>query len=223
MHQYWGIRERTIPEAMRVTQIVEISKSRSKVYLDQESPFVLYKGELRLYHIKEGEELADSDYQVILQEILPKRARLRSMNLLKSRDYTAHQLRIKLKQGFYPENVIEDALAYVESYHYIDDARYARDYITYHECSKSRMRITQDLHTRGISDSVIENAFQEWGELGGRQDERVMIRKLLDKKHYDPEKADFKEYQKIYAYLCRKGYSSQSIRQSMGSVEAEFD
>ena len=42
---------------MLVTQVTELSKSRSKVYIDQEFAFVLYKGELRLYHIKEGEEL----------------------------------------------------------------------------------------------------------------------------------------------------------------------
>lgn len=37
---------------MLVTQVTELSKSRSKVYIDQEFAFVLYKGELRLYHIK---------------------------------------------------------------------------------------------------------------------------------------------------------------------------
>ena len=49
---------------MLVTQVTELSKSRSKVYIDQKFAFVLYKGELRLYHIKEGEELRTEDYPV---------------------------------------------------------------------------------------------------------------------------------------------------------------
>ena len=51
---------------MLVTQVTELSKSRSKVYIDQEFAFVLYKGELRLYHIKESEELRPEDYRTIM-------------------------------------------------------------------------------------------------------------------------------------------------------------
>ena len=46
---------------MTVTRIEELSKSRSKVYIDEQFAFVLYKGELRLYHLREGEEIALQD------------------------------------------------------------------------------------------------------------------------------------------------------------------
>ena len=42
---------------MKVTQIEEISRSRVKIRLDEESAFVLYKGELRSFRIREGEEI----------------------------------------------------------------------------------------------------------------------------------------------------------------------
>ena len=95
---------------MLVTQVTELSKSRSKVYIDQEFAFVLYKGELRLYHIKEGQQLSEEDYRTIMQEVLPKRAKLRAMNLLQGREYTTAQLRTKLQQGFYPTEIIEQAI-----------------------------------------------------------------------------------------------------------------
>ena len=106
---------------MQVTEIMELSKSRSKVYIDQEFAFVLYKGELRLYKLREGQEISEVTYQTIMNEVLPKRAKLRAMNLLQSRDYTTAKLRQKLKQGLYPDAVIEQALDYVASYHYTDD------------------------------------------------------------------------------------------------------
>ena len=46
---------------MLVTQVTEVTKSRSKVYIDQEFAFVLYKGELRLYEIEEGKELKENN------------------------------------------------------------------------------------------------------------------------------------------------------------------
>lgn len=200
---------------MKVTQLVELSKSRSKVYLDEEFAFVLYKGELRLYHVREGEELSQEDYSKILLEVLPKRAKLRAMNLLMGREYTREELRRKLAGGCYPEQIIEDALDYVESYKYIDDRRYALSYITYHEGDKSRRQIEQQLTRKGISNDTLEKAWQEWEAKGGRQDEQAMIEKLLQKRHYMRETANSKEQQRTYAFLMRKGFSGEAIRRAM--------
>ena len=169
---------------MRVTQIEPLSQSRSKVYIEQEPAFVLYRGELRTYHVREGGEIAADDYRIIMEEVLPKRAKLRAMNLLKSRDYTTSQLRNKLKDGFYPEQVIEEAMAYVAACHYTDDFRYAVSFISCHESNRSRRRIEQDLLRRGIDRNTIEKAWASWEEEGGAQDEQEMIRQLLEKKHY---------------------------------------
>ena len=110
-----------------------------------------------------------------MQEVLPKRAKLRAMNLLQGREYTTAQLRTKLQQGFYPAEIIELAIAYVTGFHYIDDLRYAVDYITYHEDSRSRRRIEQDLQGKGIPAATMEEAWQVWREKGGEQDEQSMI------------------------------------------------
>lgn len=98
---------------MTVTGIKEITKSRMKIDIDGAFAFVLYKGELRIYGIKENQELSEENYQKILIEVLPKRAKLRAMNLLKSRAYTAFQLREKLEAGGYPKKIIEEAIDYV--------------------------------------------------------------------------------------------------------------
>ena len=146
---------------MKVTRIEELTKSRSRVYLEEQFAFVLYKGELRSFHVAEGEELAPQDYETIMKQILPRRARLRAMNLLKGREYTVRQLHDKLRDGGYPEEIIADALAYVESFHYTDDLRYATAYITGHENSRSRRRIEQDLAARGIDPETAKKAWQE--------------------------------------------------------------
>ena len=86
---------------MTVTGIEEINNKKIRVFIDNEFAFVLYKGELRLYGIREGEEIGEEEYLEITGKILPKRAKLRSMNLLKSRAYTEKQLRDKLVQGEY--------------------------------------------------------------------------------------------------------------------------
>lgn len=201
---------------MKVTRLEELSRSRSRVYIEQEPAFVLYKGELRSYHICEGEELEQSDYDEIINEVLPKRAKLRAMNLLKNREYTTKQLYDKLKEGCYPEDIIEQALDYVAGYHYTDDLRYAETYISGHETTRSRRRIEQDLMGKGIDRVTLEKAWRQWEQKGGVQDEETMVRQLLDKRHYDPETADLKERRKNYGFLMRKGFSQDVVCRAIG-------
>ncbi|MGN1146918.1 MAG: regulatory protein RecX [Lachnospiraceae bacterium] len=200
---------------MIVTELVESSSSRVKVYIDQEFAFVLYKGELRKYGLKEGQVIRPEAYEELLHEVLPKRAKLRCMNLLKSRDYTREQLRTKLAQGFYPDEVIEEALAYVASFHYIDDLRYAEDFINCSHTHKSRRRIENDLLKKGIPADTIAKAWNRWEDAGNEQDEEEQIARLLEKKHFDAEHADGKELQRMYAFLARRGFSGEKIRRAL--------
>ena len=200
---------------MRVTRIEELTKSRSRVYVEEEFAFVLYKGELRLYHVAVGEEFSSEDYRTVMEQVLPKRAKLRAMNLLKSREYTTRQLYDKLKRGDYPEEIIKDALNYVESFHYVDDLRYAVSYISGYETTRSRRRIEQDLLNKGIDRETLECAWQEWELQGGVQDEQSMIKELFRKRGYDPEHADRKEMQRMGAFLMRRGFSGESVRKSL--------
>lgn len=200
---------------MKVTQIEEVSKSRARVYIDEEFTFVLYKGELRSFRIREGEEIEKEDYRSIMEEVLPKRAKLRAMNLLKSREYTVKQLHDKLIDGGYPEKITAQALDYVGSFHYTDDLRYATSFIQNHEGNRSRRRIEQDLLGKGIDRATLERAWTIWEEDGGCQDESAMIRELLEKKGFDREAADQKERQRMYGFLMRKGFPAELVRRAV--------
>ncbi len=206
---------------MTVTEIREFRKGRYQIFLDGQFAFVLYKGELRRYHIREGEEISPSDEQEIRETVIPKRAKLRLMNLLKTKSYTEKQLRDKLTEGEYPREAIEEAIAYVKSYGYVDDARYAADYIFYHMESRSRTRITQDLMHKGISKEIIRDAFDRLEGEGSVQDEEALIREFLAKKHFDPENCEKKEQQRLMASLFRKGFSADKIRQVFRFYESD--
>lgn len=200
---------------MTVTRIEELSKSRSRIFVEEEFAFVLYKGELRSYHIRQGEEIEQEDYDKIMTEVLPRRAKLRAMNLLKNREYTVKRLHDKLKDGGYPEKIIEEALAYVESFHYTDDLRYAVNFISRYENSRSRRRIEQDLLNRGIERNTLERAWAEWEEQGGSQDEWGMMQNVLEKRHFCPESAEQRERQKMYGFLTRRGFSPELVRKAV--------
>ncbi len=201
---------------MTVTEISEISKSKVKVCIDYDIYFALYKGEIKKYAVKENDEISRELYDMLINDVLLKRAKLRCMNLLKSRDYTKHQLEAKLKQGLYPSEVIEAAVAYVVSYGYIDDTKYAGTYIMSAGQSKSRKQIESDLQRKGVPKDEIEKAYVLCTEEDGLADERELIKKLLDKKKFETQNATHEQRRKMMGFLYRKGFRIDDICEVMG-------
>lgn len=204
---------------MIVTRIEEMSRSRSRVCLDESFAFVLYKGELRLYGIREGEALKEEAYRQIMDEVLPKRATLRAMNLLKSRPYSESRLREKLQEGMYPPACIDAALAYVKAYHYVDDRKFAEEYIENQREKKTRRVIEADLLRKGISRELIEEAFLSRTESGEGPDEEALARQWMKKRHFAVDGADYQEKQKMAAFLYRKGIGGETIRKVLSVNE----
>jgi regulatory protein len=171
----------------------------------------LYDKDIRRFSIVKGAEITDEDYHILTQEVLLKRAKIRSLNLLKSRDYTTKELSDKLHQGGYPPFLVEAALAYVASYGYLDDLRYATRYIESARTSKSRKQINQELYKKGITKDVTQEIWDQNTQQNQETDEEELIRNLLQKKNYLPDSATEKDRRKIFAMLQRKGFSYTQI------------
>ena len=206
---------------MIVTDIIELTKAKSRIFLDGEFAFVLYKGELRLYHIIKGQELTVEDYEEIMHTLLPKRAKKRSMMLLQKKDYTEAELRRKLSAGEYPLEAIDEALEYVKSYGYVDDYRYSVAYITCYSSKWSRQKIMSNLLTKGVDKKCIQKAFDEVSDKGDMVSEEELIKEILEKKHYQSQTADVKTKYKMYQHLLYKGFSSGTIGKVLGEFYSE--
>lgn len=193
---------------MIVTNIETVTNAKYKVYIDGEYAFILYKKELSRYRIAVGQEMEHDVYWRIRTEIVGRRAKLRAMHLLNDMGRTELQLRQKLERDAYPEDIIEEAVSYVKSFGYVNDENYARVFIEGRKNKKSRREIFAALVQKGIDKEVIERVFEEYYE---EADARNAIAEILKKKHYDPEKADRKEMQKILGYLTRKGFRCEDI------------
>ncbi len=205
-----------------VTDIQEFSKQKYSIFLDEQFAFVLYKGELSAYKIKAGCPLGEAEYRQIVQQLLPKRAKKRCLNLLKSRAYTEKGLRDKLKEGRYPEEIINEAIEYVKSFHYINDYDYACQYIGFHKETESRRRLEEKLREKGIPKDILKEAVAASYEEGEEEQlQLVQARRYLEKKGYSQKRAEGKERQKLYAFLMRKGISPGVIRQVLDTTAQE--
>lgn len=196
---------------MQVTSVTPLDKRRYKILLDEETAIVLYKGEVKRYRIETDGELEPEQYEEILHEILFKRAKERVVFLLKASDKTEKELRKKLKEGYYPQEAIDHAITAVKNYHYIDDERYARQYVANGACKKSRRQLSYELQKKGIEQELIADLMEECPI-----EEEQQIRDFLRKRRYDGENASKEEKKKVMAALGRKGFSYETIIKVIG-------
>lgn len=195
----------------QVESVTDYRKGKVRVSLDDGTDFVVYKKEAFACQLKEGKQLTEEEWEKIQSEVLLKRAKKRLLYLLQKRDYTKLQLRRKLRSDGHPDAVIDEAIAYVSSLHYVDDLRFACVYIRYHQKQKSRLQLQEALRQKGVSRELIDEAMQQ----EYTADVSEIIQKYLDRKHYDPDSCDRTQRRKIYASLARRGFSSEDIRRCM--------
>ena len=135
--KYTGI----ITMQREIYKIEDYKANRKLVYLDEDAPaFCLYSKEIRQFELKEGVELTDGVYGEILA-VLTKRARERCLYLLDDMARTEQQIRKKLKEGYYPEEAIDSAIAYCTRRAWIqNDPRSTIWRTPFHEDPLSRVR-----------------------------------------------------------------------------------
>ena len=200
---------------MEITKVQALTKQKYRIFLDGESAFAVYKGELSRYHLEEGAVLPPEVYEELVNRVLKKRATLRAMHILERTDKTEAQLRRKLEESEYPKEAVESAIAYVTSYGYLDDRRYAEHYIEWKKQGKGKSRLKMELVQKGISREIIEEVLEstDFGET------REMIRQIILKKRKTDIPMNEKEKQRLYGFLMRKGFSSSDILAVMREEE----
>ncbi len=191
---------------MFITSIETWKKGRKLIYLNNEPAFVLYTGEVKEYGLSEDMELTAELYSRIEELTLLPRCKRRIMHMIDRRDKTEVQVRTKLREEYYPEEVIEEAVSAANRGRYLDDKRYALQYTYERSMYKSRRMISAELKSKGISDELIKNALEET-----RDNENELIKKQILKKKPDFESITYEEKQKLLGSVCRKGFDPDKV------------
>lgn len=200
---------------MIITSIETLTKTRCRITFDENLQWVLTASDIRDLGYCEGMEITDEAYEAAYEEYVVRRAKHRAMALLERSDYTERELeqRLLCRDGF-PRQAVEEALAYVRSYRYVDDQRYAKNYVTYKTSKKSRQMIYQTLMAKGVDADTIEACMAD-----AHIDDSESLRALYRQKFGDIHDMSPEKKQKIFNYFLRRGFKYSDI----ADVVKDFD
>lgn len=192
---------------MFISYTEKSGKSKIKITLANGDHFVISEKDWLSFGVKAGEDMSDALLEKLYREYLLPKARLRALNLLKVRDRTHKELIQRLKQDGYPEEIVRQTIEYVDSYHYVDDARFAKNYIEYRGHRKSRRELEYELASKGIDMYHLAEMEDEMK----LPDDKETIREILKKRWGEEPSPDIKEKERMMRYLGRRGFHGGDI------------
>lgn len=220
---------------MKVIQIEVLDKVRRKIHFDDVPSFWLYRSDIVEYGLEENSELSEQRYELIRKEKVLLYAKKKALELLERMDRTEQELKNKLADRDFSSDIIEEAIAYAKQFHYVDDLRFANNFIHQKSSTKSKKQICYSLYQKGVSKDMVDQAYEDFmqshQELANQsleegQDETKAnpeleaILKIIRRKGKPVEEYTREELQKLTASLYRKGFSSENIR---AALSCDFD
>ncbi len=157
------------------------------------------------------------EYSEVEKEIIQK-AKKKALSILGFSDKTEKMLREKLIENEFPDYAVEASVEYVRSFHYIDDSRYAGNYILAKSAEKSIFEIRHILKERGVSEAEIEKALSE-----ADISEEDTVKALFLKKYGYKDLSDPKIFEKALRYFAGKGFAFEAVKNGIkrGIEESE--
>lgn len=207
---------------MFVTAITQQKKdeTRYNVFLDGTYAFALPMQDILYFKLKEGREVPEETVEYIQNSLIYIKAQDTALHYIGYKMRTVKEIRMKLSEKEFSEEVIEKVIAFLEKYGYADDREYCRKYIK----EKLRMKpksgyaLKIELRQRGISARIIDEVMAET-----EMDEAGDAFHWLERKsrgQWPPE--DEKKKKQLYDFLLRKGYSYDIIGEAFRQMNEAY-
>lgn len=181
--------------------LIRLTISNEKFYVDYD---VYYENAFEI-----DKEIDFPTYKLILANDEFNRAKNYALNKISYSQKSTYEIRQKLKEQKFSEDVIEKIIAYLDSYGFLDDEAYVKAYIRDKDevSNWSRGKIRFMLKRKHIDDNLIEDYIYTISD----EREAEKARFFADKKI----KNDFsyENRAKVFRHLASKGFDVDIINQ----------
>ena len=141
-----------------------------------------------------------------------------AVNGLARRAYSVYEMRSYLERRAADKEAVKGVLDRLKQLDYLDDARYARQFVRLHSELRKQgpFRIARDLRARGVPDRHIEAAL---AERSTESNEGALVRDRLQRRIKSLRgPLDQRRVASLYRSLLRAGFSADTIRSELSAL-----
>lgn len=205
---------------VKITNIV-FSGTKACIELDNGDQLWLTKKDLADSFLKRGTEYDDDSFYEIIRLYQYPRALNQAVTMLARRPYSRNEIKKRLKIHKYSPDVCDLVLYKLEKERLINDIDFCDQWIQYrinHNYGPSRIR--QELRSKGVEEKIIEDALSIQDETDYEEHSLKLAQKAWNS--ICSCKDQYKEKQKVIAFLVRKGYSWEQAKKAFFQAEQQI-
>jgi regulatory protein len=186
-------------------------RNRYSLFVDQQFFAGVDAAVVEILDLKKGLEVDTKQLSTILEQEEYQRAKNYLFRLLSRRLYSCAEVRKKLTERGYEPELIEKVIIEFINRDWLDDTQFAMQWTESRLRSKPRgiALIRRELFQKGIEKEVISEVLAKYINSEAEFDRALAA--LKKKKNYTTELDLIKRKRKIYAYLARRGFNSETI------------
>jgi regulatory protein len=172
---------------------------------------------LRVAAIREGDTITEAEINALIDGAEPDAAMNRALRLLGHRERSTAELRSRLSDDGYPHSVIDPLLSRLEDYGYLDDARFAEDYVrTKRSAGWGRRRISRGLADKGIESELAASILDAQAPDADEVDRALAAIAALDL-------GTQRDVARALRRLVSRGYSYETARAAIDRVREQHN
>ncbi len=199
-------------------QVQKKYPSRRSIFLDGRFFCGINEDVAVKFHLERGMEIDEGKLKELLYEEEISKAKSYVYRILARRMYTTKEIRDKLVERGYVDKIVEDVIAILERYGYLNDRTYAQEWIESRMRSKPKGKIAlrQELGRKGIDRSIIEDALSQAFDESKESEMALDLarRKVRSFNADDPVAAK----RKLQSFLIRRGFDFEAVKDVIKQV-----
>lgn len=200
-------------------EIQKKNKDRYSIYIDGEYSFGVYENVLIKYGLRKGMKIEEDFLEDVLKKEEQECANNYALRLLNFKMRTSNEIKQRMREKEYSDEVIEKTIDYLYYLNYLDDREYAQKFIKDKSNLKKmgKERIKRELYAKGVDDEIIK---EEIENIVDEEDEYETAMELAIKKLETTYRNDDKNarYRKLGGFLQRRGYSMGMVMKILKEI-----
>ena len=188
------------------------NKGRVNIYLDGEFALGCSLDIALTYGLKENVEIDNNKLNELVFENEKSLALTKAVTLLGKNLKTKSQMKKYLTEKGYSEQIVKYVLEKLSEYNYINDENYAKLYVRSVKNKYGKIKITNDLKLKGVSEKNIELALEDF-----ESEEEVVLN--LANKYLKGKQPTYENLNKLYRFLLSKGFEFDEVSRVVKSLK----
>ena len=205
---------------MKIERVLKKDEKNVTLVLDNDEKLFLAFEVFIKSGLRKNDEISESRFTSLIEENQTYHLKQKAFRLLGRRQHSAFELKLKLRQKGYKNDLISSVVIQLLESNYLNDYDFAKTFTE--ENIKNKLwgsrKIEAELIKKGVDKEIItqvisekfsnENQLEKAIELGKKKYKSLVVRNT-DKDKIQP---------KLYAFLLSKGYDYDIIKRMIDSI-----